>query len=126
MVLRKPGTSIGVRWEFPGGKMEEGETPQEALAREYREELSLDIAVGEFLLEGRFSNNGKEYLLKAYRIELLSPEEDIRLSEHSEYRWADPEELAILDFPPSDEMIRDFLLKEGTFKNFGFKGGQGV
>lgn len=108
IALRKPGTSIGVKWEFPGGKLEEGESPEAALIREYDEELSVGISVGEKLCEGAFSNGMKRYKLVAYRIELKS--EDFSLPEHQEVKWADAGELGSLDFPSSDKIIVDYLL----------------
>ncbi|MDR1893113.1 MAG: NUDIX domain-containing protein [Spirochaetales bacterium] len=113
VALRKPGANLGILWEFPGGKAEEGESPQTALSREYREEFTAEITVGEELFEGAFCSKDKDYLLKVYRIEFLSSPEDFVLTEHSEYRWADRKALEILDFAPSDGMIRDFLLGRG-------------
>ena len=82
---RKPGSSIGEVWEFPGGKAEKGEKPKEALIREYREELDIDIKVENLICSGLFSNRGKIYKLKAYNIEFLST--GINLKEHSEIEW---------------------------------------
>ncbi len=82
---RKPGTSIGESWEFPGGKAERGETPQEALVREYKEEFDIDIEVNDHFCSGHFSNNGKKYTLKAYFIKFLSDE--VKLREHSKIEW---------------------------------------
>lgn len=108
IALRKPGTSIGVKWEFPGGKLEEGESPEEALVREYKEELGVKIKVDKRLCEGDFSNGDKKYRLLAYRISLL--EHNFISPEHQQIKWAEPGELSSLDFPDSDRIIVDYLL----------------
>ncbi len=108
IALRNPGTSIGERWEFPGGKMEEGEGHEQALIREYREELGTDITVGSFLCEGDFSNGVSEYHLVAYNIKLK--DDNLALTEHQKVMWASLEQMENLDFPFSDKIIIDYLL----------------
>ena len=108
IALRKPGTSIGVKWEFPGGKMEDGESPEQALVREFDEELSVGVRVGKKLCEGAFSNGPKNYTLLAYQIELEN--EDFTLTEHQEIMWAGKEDLKSLEFPSSDAIILNYLL----------------
>ena len=107
IALRKPGTSIGERWEFPGGKLEKGETPELALVREYQEELNVSIIAGEKLCEGKFSNGPKNYKLLVYSIELES--DDFLSTEHQEIRWADISNLGSYEFPDSDKIIVDYL-----------------
>ena len=108
IALRKPGTSIGECWEFPGGKTEQNESPGEAIIREYREELDVGVEVIEKLCEGEFRNGLKHYRLMAYSIRLES--ENFKKSEHQQVKWADISELKSLDFPDSDQIIIDYLL----------------
>lgn len=107
---RKPGTSIGEKWEFPGGKKEENESPEEALCREYLEELSVEIKIKGKLCEGFFSNGKKKYKLIAYKIELLS--EDFVNTEHQKIEWVELAKLENMDFPESDKIIIDYLLSQ--------------
>jgi 8-oxo-dGTP diphosphatase len=101
---RLPGGSLGGKWEFPGGKAEEGEGAEAALIREFREEFSLPIRVGEQLGESRFRHNGIERTLRAYRISLDpdDPDHPPVLADHTEWRWASIAEIEGLDFAPSD------------------------
>ncbi|ORC34240.1 (deoxy)nucleoside triphosphate pyrophosphohydrolase [Marispirochaeta aestuarii] len=108
VALRKPGTSIGESWEFPGGKVKRGERPVEALQREFREELGIGVEVGTLIFEGRFSNRGQDYLLHAYNVELES--EEFRLKEHQKVQWIDLTALQSLPMADSDRQILTFLL----------------
>ncbi len=108
MALRKPGTSIGESWEFPGGKSETGETPEETLVREYREEFGADIEVGKRICTGKFSNGDKEYILHGYLITIKS---ELKLLEHSEVRWINISSLGTLPMAYSDKQIADCLKK---------------
>jgi len=106
---RKPGTSIGRTWEFPGGKAKEGEKPESALEREFYEELGLKITIGKFICSGEFRNKGKKYKLFAYFIDF---DGNPRLLEHDECRWASLEEMKALEFPESDKIIIKTLLQD--------------
>ena len=99
---------IGGKWEFPGGKNRWGESPEETLKREWREELSLEIEAEEELFTTDFINNGVLYHLKAFRVRLLTKE--ARLSVHSALRWVDAKELGRLDLAGSDRKISDYLV----------------
>jgi 8-oxo-dGTP diphosphatase len=101
---------MGEKWEFPGGKTEEGESDGEALVREYAEEFAVPIRVGEFLGTASFVHKGRRRILNAYRISFLKT--DFRLNEHSEWRWAALEEMERLDFVDSDRKLFDALRTE--------------
>jgi 8-oxo-dGTP diphosphatase len=101
---RLPGGSLGDKWEFPGGKAEAGEEAEAALVREFREEFSLPVRVGEELGRSRFLHKGIERTLRAYRI-YFDPDDPANppvLTDHVEWRWAPLAEIEGLDFAPSD------------------------
>jgi len=101
---RKPGGVNSRRWEFPGGKVEPGETPQDCLVREFNEELGLSVVVHEFLTQGAFSHRGVHYRLEAYRVEPAGNGTPV-LNEHEEVAWLSFEELESLVLVPSDRDI---------------------
>jgi|GEM_PF-2089 len=104
---RKPGGRFGGLWEFPGGKIESGEAPETALAREIREELGLKIAVRDFV--GRFPFLAAEapFELLAYRASVQAGE--IGLADHDLYRWMRPDELDPSGFAPADIPVVEAL-----------------
>ncbi len=110
---RKASSNLDICWEFPGGKVEPAETPEQALKREFQEEFGVDIQVGELFCTGMFTNHSDEYKLQAYRIKLQgSPE----CREHLEIDWKTLDELHTLPFAPSDTVILETLHQQGAAK----------
>jgi len=103
LVQRRPaGKALAGLWEFPGGKVEPGETPEAALVRELAEELAIavdaaDLAPVTFASE---SPGERHLVLLLYRCARWSGE--ARPLDAAELRWATPEEMAALDMPPAD------------------------
>lgn len=103
---RKNGAQAG-KWEFPGGKVEEGETPEESLAREMKEECSVSVRVGTFLAESLHHYENFSIRLLAYEAELLSG--DLHLSDHDEVRWVPQCSLLSHDLAAADIAIARVL-----------------
>ena len=97
-------------WEFPGGKMEPGETQEEALKREIREELSTDISVDEFLCTVEYDYPKFHLVMHCYMCSLLT--DSLHLNEHEAAMWLGREELTSVKWLPADvEVIERLLLK---------------
>ena len=91
-------------WEFPGGKMEAGESPQEALRREIKEELDADVSVGELLETVEWDYPNFHLTMHCFLCNLLS--ESLHLNEHEAATWLSRETLRSVKWLPADvEML---------------------
>ncbi len=98
---RSPTASLPLLWEFPGGRVETGETDPAALARELREEMGIEVQVGDRAIHVEHAYEGYDIDFCVYRCLLVSgPIQHLRVHGH---RWVLPEELDQYEFPPADE-----------------------
>ncbi|AST00630.1 DNA mismatch repair protein MutT [Geobacillus thermocatenulatus] len=112
--LRAPDMSLPNVWEFPGGKVEEGERPEDALVREIREELGCTISVGELLADVFHEYEHAIVHLRTYEARLVDGEP--RAREHAELRWVPLQALRSLEWAPADIPTVEALLVEGAQK----------
>ena len=90
-------------WEFRGGKIESGETPQEALKREIREELASEISVGELIDTVEFDYPTFHLSMDCFWCEIVSGK--LELKEHEAARWLTKESLDSVDWLPADQAL---------------------
>jgi 8-oxo-dGTP diphosphatase len=109
---RKRGASQAGKWEFPGGKLETGETPEACLRRELREELGIETEVGAFLCSRRFEYRHMAVELLFYRTSYISGE--IALHEHDRVEWVPPDMLTEFDFLEADKPVLLRLKEEAA------------
>ena len=104
---RKSGDHMAGKWEFPGGTIEPGETPEQCLIRELLEELGVEIAVDEFICSSTWKYDHATINLLAFKATLLAGQP--MLNNHAEIRWVASRELADYDFPEADVPIIRYL-----------------
>ena len=108
---RKKDDVLGGLWEFPGGKIEEGETPEECLTRELKEELDITVEVGELITSNKHKYPHGYFELIAYRVKYISGE--IVLNDHDDFKWVTIDEMDSFEFPPADIPIIKKLTNNG-------------
>lgn len=110
---RLPTGQMGGKWEFPGGKVESGETDEQTIVREFSEEFGISVVPGKFLASAEFSHNNRTVILHAYEVFVQPGQEDSskwKLSEHSEIAWIPLADVKKLDFVDSDLKIYNAVL----------------
>lgn len=106
---RKKGKHLGDKWEFPGGKIEMGETPEECLRRELEEEFGIAAEISGFVAESVFDYGDRKVRLVGYRAHYLSGE--FRPNAHEEIVWIAPGEFGNFDFAEADVPLIEKILE---------------
>lgn len=97
---RSEQMTLPLMWEFPGGKVEVGESEEEALVREIKEELAIEIEILDYVNEASYPYDFGTVSLKVYTAEILAGE--IALEEHKDGKWLAWDELSEVDWAPVD------------------------
>jgi 8-oxo-dGTP diphosphatase len=103
LALRKAGKHMGRKWEFPGGKIQPGETPEQCLQRELAEELDIQARVGAQAGRARYVKGDLDLEILLYRVEYLGG--SFTLHDHEAIAWVDPAELTSYDLADSDREL---------------------
>lgn len=108
LISKNNSNQCGELWEFPGGKIQAGETDEEALARGIKQDFNIEISVNNYITEKSFEYPEKTVNLIAYDARY----EYGKLAENKEYKWIKKSDLNKYDFAPSDRFIIKQLNKE--------------
>lgn len=117
IMQRKKTMKFGSKWEFPGGKLEAGETPEQALIRELMEELSIKIEPVRQYSVNSYQDTDRIIELIGYIANYVSGK--LKLTDHENFKWITLNEIDNFDFAPADMAIVAKLKKDGVLLKFG-------
>jgi 8-oxo-dGTP diphosphatase len=107
---RPPTASLPLLWEFPGGRVEEGESDEQALARELREEMGIEVEIGAEAMNTHHEYPNYAIDFRVFRCRLRSPEAQIRHLRVHDHRWVTLDEMSQYRFPDADAKTLEKLL----------------
>ncbi|HNR04555.1 MAG TPA: 8-oxo-dGTP diphosphatase MutT [Bacillota bacterium] len=107
---RQQGSHMEYKWEFPGGKLEPDETPEECIIREIKEEMDIDIEVDDIYKVVKFKYEEKDILLLCYLCRIIKG--DGKAIECNDFKWVTKDELPGFDFVPADLPIVEKLIND--------------
>jgi 8-oxo-dGTP diphosphatase len=111
LITQRPASaSLPLLWEFPGGRVEEGESNEEALGRELKELLAIQVRVGERMMHLHHQYPSYDVDFSVYRCALASPESEIRHLRVNDHRWVTLAEMSQYKFPEADARTLEKLL----------------
>ena len=114
---RMPGARYGGFWEFPGGTLEVGETPEETLIRELKEELSINVQVDKYFWHETFETDTKIIDIQFINCRLTPKNQTIETIEVADYRWVSAGDLNQYKFPEADKALIQHLTTKQTLVN---------
>ena len=110
LICRRPASKArALLWEYVGGKVEPGETHEDALIRECREELGISLTVGKIFTEVDHTYPDIKIHLTLFN---AFTDDEPRLLEHADLKWILPSEIPLFDFCPADKDINEKIMKE--------------
>jgi 8-oxo-dGTP diphosphatase len=106
---RPEGGALARSWEFPGGKIELGESPKEALERELKEELGIEAEIGDLVFAGTHTYDQTGMLFLFFEVRFWKGQ--LKEQQHLELKWVQPKELTQLDLPAANRQFLPSLLE---------------
>jgi len=111
LIAQRPkNDKLSLKWEFPGGKVENDETPQECLVREIKEELNLSIKISGYFMKNVYYYETGGIELMSYFAEITDGE--LELNAHEAVEWVEKSKLKQFDFAPADIKILNCFLHD--------------
>lgn len=101
---------VSFKWEFPGGKIEEGETLKETLTRELHEELEIDVEIGDFLYQVEHDYPDFHLSMAVFDCKLISKE--MKMNVHKGIKWLNPKDMMQLDWAEADIPVAKLVAEE--------------
>ena len=115
MICQRPASKTrAFQWEFVGGKTEEGETKEEALIRECKEELDITVSVGDVFYEVDHEYHDISIHLTLFNCTVA--EGTVKILEHNDIKWITPAEIPQYEFCPADKEILEKIIKEKAYE----------